>query len=57
MLLHDVAYVDNDAHHFHWSLRFHEIPLPQTGSIAPGLLQSTEDRRCIGAHLPGQCGT
>ena len=53
MLLHDVAYVDNDAHHFHWSLRFHEIPLPQTGSIAPGLLQSTEDRRCIGAHLPG----
>ena len=26
MLLHDVAYVDNEAHHFLWSLRFHEIP-------------------------------
>ena len=36
MLLHDVAYVDNEAHHFLWSLRFHAIPLPQTCSTAPG---------------------
>ena len=25
-----------------WSLRFHQIPLPQTGSIAPGLVQCKE---------------
>ena len=34
------AHVDNDAHHILWSLRFHQIPVPQTGSIAPGQCSS-----------------
>ena len=47
---HGEAQVENDAHHILWSLRVHQTPLPQTGSIAPGLLQCKEDRLYAGAH-------
>ena len=50
MSLHGEAHVDNDAHHILWSLRFHQTPLPQTGSIAPGPVQCREDRLYTGAH-------
>ena len=50
MSLHGEAHVENDAHHILWPLRFHQTPLPQTGSIAPGLVQCNEDRLYTGAH-------
>ena len=51
--LHGEAHVENEAHYILWSLRVHQTPLPQTGSIAPELLQCKEDRLHAGAHYPG----